>query len=239
VRFLVRENMRIEEIAEQIDQTPLLTFTGQEFIALVGMNASIPDTFRQKYGIPAGASLQGFLYPATYELDANTTVAGFRDKMLTAFDQAIPAEMLAAAIRQGRTFYEVVAIASIVEREAVHEDERPAIAEVYLNRLSVGMRLEADPTVQYQLALNVPPTTGNWWPTITQADYQGVLGPYNTYLNSGIPPSPIVSPSVSSMRAVVYPKASNPPPLFFRAACDGSGYHVFSVTYEEHLSKGC
>lgn len=239
VQFLVRENMRLEEIADLIDVTPLIRFTGQDFLALVGTGAQIPEDFRQRYGIPVGASLEGFLYPATYELSVGTTAVELRDKMLTAFDGAIPDEMLAAAIRQGRTFYEVVTVASIVEREAVHADERPAIAEVYLNRLVIGMPLDADPTVQYQKASNEYPQNGNWWPQITQADYRGVGGAYNTYINSGLPPGPIVSPSVSSIRAVIYPKISNPPPLFFRANCNGDGYHNFSVTYEEHVSKGC
>lgn len=235
VRFLVRENMRLEEIAVLVDNTMLLNFSGQEFINVVGPGAQIPDDFRQRYGIPIGASLEGFLYPATYELDAGTTAVGLRDKMLEAFTRAIPQEMLDEATRQGRSIFQVATLASIVEREAVHADERPMIASVYLNRLSIGQKLDADPTVQYQVANNRQDEV--WWPRITQADYTGAVGPYNTYLNTGLPPGPIVSPSLSSIRAVLYPAQTNY--LYFRATCSGDGYHQFSVTFEEHLSKGC
>jgi len=112
-------------------------------------------------------------------------------------------------------------------------DERPSIASVYLNRLAIGQKLDADPTTQYAIGNT---RDGSWWPRITQADYQ-LNAPYNTYVYTGLPPGPIANPSLSSLRAVVYPATT--PYYYFRAACDGSGRHVFSVTYEEHLSKAC
>jgi UPF0755 protein len=234
-RFLVRENMRIEEIAALIDSTPLLTFTGDEFLSLVRAGAPLPEDFRLRYGIPEGASLEGFLYPDTYILDAATTAAGLRDLMLQNFDSKILPEMIDEAARQGRTLYQVVTLASIVEREAVLAEERPSIASVYWNRLGIGMKLDADPTVQYQLANNRQ--DGVWWPRITADDYTTAIGPYNTYLNNGLPPGPVVSPGLSSIRAVLYPAQT--PYFFFRASCNGDGSHQFSVTFEEHIAKSC
>jgi UPF0755 protein len=235
IRITLRENMRLEEIAQLIDQTPGLNFTGDEFLSVVGPGVPLGDDFRQRYGIPDNASLEGFLFPNTYLLDLTTTAVEFRDMLLTTFTRSITPELLQGLSAQGRTMFEVVIIASIVEREAVLEAERPQIASVYLNRLAIGQKLDADPTVQYQLANNRQ--DGVWWPRLTTADYQGVAGPYNTYINTGLPPGPIVSPSISSIRAVIFPAET--PYYYFRASCNGDGSHQFSVTFDEHLSKGC
>ena len=110
--------------------------------------------------------------------------------------------------------------------------QRPLIAAVYLNRLAQGMTLDADPTVQYAKSAQTP---GEWWPKLTAADYTSVISPYNTYLNPGLPPGPIANPSLSSIEAVIY--APETDYLYFRA-CDASGRHVFSLTFEEH-SAAC
>ena len=235
IRIVVRENMRLEEIAEAIDQYPRLNFTGDEFLALVGPGVPLGNDFRQRYTIPESSSLEGFLYPATYSLNAGTTAVQFRDMMLTAFDNAMTPEMLQAVVNQGKTMYEIVTVASIVEREAVLESERPQIASVYLNRLGIGQKLDADPTVQYQKANNL--NDGVWWRPLTIEDYTNVAGSYNTYLNTGLPPGPIVSPSLSSIRATIEP--ADTPYFYFRASCSGDGSHQFSITFDEHLSKGC
>ncbi len=235
IRIVVRENMRLEEVAEAVDQFPRLSFTGDDFIALVGPGVPLGNDFRQRYGIPESASLEGFLYPATYSLSPATTAVQFRNMMLDAFDLAVTSEMLQVTLNQGKTMYEVVTVASIVEREAVLESERPQIASVYLNRLGIGQKLDADPTVQYQKANNL--NDGVWWRVLTVEDYTNVSGPYNTYINTGLPPGPIVSPSLSSIRAVIEP--ADTPYFYFRASCSGDGSHQFSITFDEHLSKGC
>jgi UPF0755 protein len=121
-----------------------------------------------------------------------------------------------------------------VEREAVIAEERPAIAAVYLNRLAVGMRLEADPTVQY--AMGYQEAADQWWKTpVTLEEYSNVNSPYNTYLYPGIPPGPIASPGLESIRAVLYPDEHNY--IFFVALPDGSGAHVFAETWEEHVAN--
>jgi UPF0755 protein len=233
IRLTVIEGWRMEQIAEALDAQPQLNFTGNDFLAVVGAGAPLPPDFVARHGLPSGASLEGFLYPATYELSLEANAMDFRAQLLNAFDANLDAGLLADIRASGRTTFQVVTLASIVEREAVVADERPSIASVYLNRLAIGQKLDADPTTQYAIGNT---RDGSWWPRITQADYQ-LNAPYNTYVYAGLPPGPIANPSLSSLRAVVYPATT--PYYYFRAACDGSGRHVFSVTYEEHLSKAC
>lgn len=230
VPFLIRENMRMEQIAQQIDATPLLDFSGDEFLALVRGGAPIPDEFRQRYGIPAGASLEGFLYPAVYDLPLSTTAEAFRDRLLQTFEQSVSQELIDEASRQGRSIYQYVILASIIELEAVLDEERPLIASVYWNRLDSGQKLDADPTVQYQLANNRG--DGIWWPSITTSDYLNATGPYNTYINLGLPPGPLVSPALRSIRAALFPAQTNY--LYFQASCEGGGRHVFFDNIDEH-----
>ncbi len=156
--------------------------------------------------------------------------------MLQTFDQQVTDQMKADAQKAGLSLYQVVTLASIVEREAVVADERPLIAGVYLNRLHQSMTMDADPTVQYALASSTPNPT-NWWPNITVADYQGVISPYNTYRNKGLPPGPIANPGLSSIQAAIYPQASNY--LYFRATCTGDGRHKFAQTLAEQQANAC
>lgn len=184
--------------------------------------------------IPQGMSLEGYLFPDTYELPAeNPNGVDLIERQLTNFGrQVVP--LYNAAIAEGQTtltLHEVMTIASIVEREAVIAAERPAIARVYLNRVVNEMRLEADPTVQY--AMGYQPAANQWWKTpVTLDEYGGVLSPYNTYLNTGLPPGPIASPGLSSIEAVLHPDEHNY--LYFVALPDGTGAHVFAETFAEH-----
>jgi len=112
----------------------------------------------------------------------------------------LPGNALDLAAAQGYSFYDILTIASIIEREAVIPLERPTIASVYLNRLAQGMPLQADPTVQY--AMGYQTDSGQWWKTpVTLEEYSLVNSPYNTYLNYGLPPGPIANPGASSIMA--------------------------------------
>lgn len=231
--FRILEGWRLEEIAAAIERNHLFGFGGDDFLAVVQTGSPIPSDFAAYAGVPEGASLEGFLYPDTYLLPPNITPTGLRDTLLNTFRERVTEQMIRDAQTQGFTLYEVVTLASISEREAVHSEEHPLILSVYRNRLAIGMKLDADPTVQY--ALNN--TRGSWWASITRNDYTGVNSPYNTYLYNGLPPGPIANPNLSSITAAIYPQETAY--MYFRAACDDSGYHEFAVTYEEHLSNGC
>jgi UPF0755 protein len=136
---------------------------------------------------------------------------------------------------QSFSLEQVVILASIVEREAMHAEEYPLITSIFLNRLDIGMKLESDPTAQY--ALGKGTSWEGWWKNPMEARDLSVSSPYNTYQINGLPPTAICQPSIGAIRAVLEPQTS--PYYFFRAACDGSGWHNFSITYEEHLSYGC
>jgi UPF0755 protein len=232
--FQILPGWRIEQIGESIDQNRLyFDFSGADFLALVGPGAVIPSDFATYASIPSGASLEGFMFPDTYQLPATVTAAQLRDILLNTFRERVGTQIPADAAAQGLTLYEIVTFASIIQREALHNDEHVLIASVYRNRYAINMKLDADPTIQY--ALNG--ARGRWWPVLTVADYTGVVHPYNTYLSVGLPPSPIASPSLSAIRGATYPAESNY--IYFRAKCDRSGYHNFAVTYEEQIANAC
>lgn len=233
--FRILEGWRIEEVAEAIDEAqPYFGFTGDDFLAVVGSGSTPDPVFAEAVGLPDGASLEGFLFPDTYQLPAEITPELLRDILIQNFFDKIGTQLQNDAEAEGFTLYEIVTVASIVQREqSLEPDEHPLIASVYRNRLDVGMRLDADPTVQYPLG-----TPARWWPGITQADYTGVISDYNTYLNAGLPPGPIANPSLTAIRAAVYPAESSY--FYFRTDCNPEDfYHTFATTYDEHLANGC
>lgn len=183
---------------------------------------------------PSGASLEGYLFPDTYELPLDgATAKDLLQRQLDTFARRVlPLYETALAARTTTlSLYEVLTVASIVEREAVVAEERPAIAGVYLNRLAAGIKLEADPTVQY--AMGYQPAADQWWKTpVFLEEYSSVDSPYNTYLYPGLPPGPIANPGLSSISAVLQPAQHDY--LYFVAVADGSGRHVFATTFEEH-----
>jgi UPF0755 protein len=186
---------------------------------------------------PQGASLEGFLFPATYQLPAVEPEAGdLIARQLDAFaDRMMPIYLQAEADGANPPkLYDALILASIVEREAVVAEERPIIAGVFLNRLANGMLLEVDATVQY--AMGFQAESGQWWKTpVFLEEYQGVHSPYNTYKHVGLPPGPIASPGEDSFRAVLYPERHGY--FYYVATADGSGGHVFAETYAEHLEN--
>lgn len=236
ITIQIPEGWRREQIADWIDSQPDLPMSGSEFLAATAPGTPLPLDMTYPTDIPAGASYEGFLFPDTYRFALDATATDVAHRMLLNFENKVTLQMRADAAARAMSVYEIVTIASIVEREAVVADERPLIASVYLNRLAQGMKLEADPTVQY--AMGFQADAEQWWNLfLTQADYYEVDSPYNTYLYDGIPPGPIANPGLDSIRAVIYPAES--PYVFFRAACDGSGRHNFAETFEEHVANGC
>lgn len=242
VAVRVREGWRFEQTADYLNQnTPL---DGAEYrqraaqSVLTGLDTSSYTFLDQR---PPGATLEGYLSPDTYRIPAEgATVLDLMKRQLDAFrDRVMPLWTEAQASGQPGlttklTLHQVVTLASIVEREAVVDDERPTIAAVYLNRLARGMRLEADPTVQY--AMGYQADSGLWWkaPVYLQ-EYDKVQSPYNTYKVSGLPPGPICAPGLASIEAVLNPDTHDY--LFFMAKGDGSGRHTFARTFEEHLKN--
>lgn len=228
VTFVVLPGWRMEEIAASLS-TSGLEITPEEFLETARSAPPVLDY------LPASASAEGFLYPDTYILPRETTAEALVDQILRNFSIHLTIELREGFARQGLDVYQAVTLASIVQREAVVPEERAQVASVFHNRLRAGMKLDSDPTVQYAVGFN--PLQGTWWTNpLSMADLQ-IDSPYNTYIYTGLPPSPIANPSLSALRAVAFPAET--PYFYFRARCDDSGLHDFSATFEEHLQNGC
>jgi UPF0755 protein len=164
---------------------------------------------------------EGYLFPSTYHLPRRTGAEGIRQAMHHQFDRIW--KDLGGTDQQLST---VVTLASLVEREAVKDEERPTIAGVYANRLKKGMLLEADPTVEYAAQLD-----GKWRGAIYKTDLES-KNRYNTYRYPGLPPGPVANPGLASLSAALQPAETRA--LYFVAQPGATGYHVFSETYEKH-----
>jgi UPF0755 protein len=222
----IPEGWRAEQVAEMLTTEGIMD--GSAFLATVRQGAGVEHPLLADR--PPGASYEGYLFPDTYRIPANGAPEDLISRMLENMASKIPSNALDLAASQGYTFYEILIIASIVEREAVVAEERPTIASVYFNRLAQGMHLQADPTVQY--AMGYQTDTGQWWKTpVTLEEYSQVNSPYNTYLNAGLPPGPIASPGAASIVATLQPEQTT---YLFFMACGGEGAHLFATDYETH-----
>ena len=229
VVFVILPGWRAEEIAAALPSSGLQV-SPEEFMAVVRN----PDNLRLPGYLPAGNSAEGLLYPGEYLIKRDISTEDLVQVFVDRFNQEIPATDFQTAGQYGITPYQAIILASIVQRETFAVDEEPLMASVFYNRLGLGMRLETDPTVQYALGYN---SAWGWWKSPLDAADIAIQSEYNTYLINGLPPAPIANPELSSIQAVLHPEQSDY--LYFRAKCDGSGYHDFSLTYEEHRLKSC
>jgi len=175
----------------------------------------------------AGArTLEGFLFPATYELKRGQPVSRLVEQQLAAFERNFAEVDLRYARRKNLTPFDVLIIASLVEREAVVPRERPIIASVIYNRLRNDIRLDIDATVRF--------VAGNWTEPLKMSELSNP-SPYNTRVHAGLPPGPIGSPGLDSIRAAARPARTDY--LFYVAAVCGNGRHEFAATYAEHQTN--
>ena len=239
VMVTIPEGWRIEQAADNLAAIQAFDDPAQaEIYRTAGASGDLGDLDATRWPFlaerPVGVGLEGYLFPETYALLAEDASAldliarqldAFAERIVPLYTQAV------AAGTTNLSLHEVVTLASIVEREAVVPEERPAIARVYLSRIEAGTVLNADPTVQY--AMGYQPAADQWWKTpVTLEEYSAVDSPYNTYLYPGLPPAPIAAPGLSSIEAVLNPDQNNY--FYFVALPDGSGRHVFATTFEEH-----
>jgi UPF0755 protein len=220
VRFTIPEGFDIKKTTERLVAAKLID-------ADLFKKAIKTGTFDFRFlkDAPAGDNrLEGFLYPDTYEVFPDSSEEEIIAKMLSRFDSLFPDAYYKRAEELGMSINQVMALASIIEREARVPADRPIISSVFYNRLAIDMPLQSCATVQYIL--------GEQKEKLTNQDI-AIDSPYNTYLNSGLPPGPICSPGIDSIKAALYPADTSY--LYFLAKGDGS--HVFSVTYEEFLKN--
>jgi UPF0755 protein len=256
VAIALRTELRLEQITAKLQTLPL-TMDPKEFYDLV---KSPPASLINDYpwlkkilaDAPKGASLEGFLWPATYRVLPETTPEELVRLMLDKFIANVGEQRLAVPAARGLNFYQVMSLASIVEREAVLDEERPIIAGVYQNRINgiPGVKnkiLNADPTVFYALdTLELEKLPFDRWqeykfwypPGVPLA---GVVVPealqgYQTYQTPGLIPGPICTPSLPSIDAALEPDTADKF-IYFLAIPDSGGKHAFAKTAKEHAAN--
>lgn len=198
----IPEGFRSEEIGERLQKS-------------LGIN---PEDFGK-------AAEEGYMFPDTYLIPKESSADDVAKIMKKNFQNKVD-DKLKSASSSKLSDKELLILASIVEREARSEGERPVVASVLLNRLNIGMALQADATVQYTLGKS---KNDKWWPPVGQEDYK-VKSKFNTYLSAGLPPSPICNPGLASISAVASP--ANTDYLYYLHDKDG---HVhFAKTLDEH-----
>ena len=225
--LVILPGWRMEEIAASLP-TSGLTIAPETFLAAA-------NTPPQVLSFAAPVTMEGFFFPDTYTLPRETTLDQLLDVIGRNFAAKLTQDLQNGFATQNLSIYQAVTLASIVEREAVRKEESATIASVYLNRIALGMKLDADPTVQYALGYQFD--TGSWWKSPLALTDLEVISIYNTYQNMGLPPTPISNPGLEALMAVAYPQTTSF--YYFRAACDGSGLHVFAATFEEQIANGC
>ena len=213
----VIDGWRLTEIAVAVAKA-FPKITKEEFLAA----AVVGD---RKNGVLEGADakqpLEGFLFPDTYFMKPDITAAGIVDMLLRQFEDRAGVALRTAAAQRKTTIYDLVKLASVVEREAQDRTESATIAGVYQNRLDIGMKLDADPTIQY--------AKGDWAELIL--DDLKIDSPYNTYQSAGLPPTPICNPGQAALLAAADPAHHDF--FYFVAKGDGTGQHAFAKTLDE------
>ncbi|OFW55662.1 MAG: hypothetical protein A2W01_02240 [Candidatus Solincola sediminis] len=215
-RFTVPEGLTVEQTASRVAQAT--TITPDDFI-----EAALSGDYSIEYMSSANRdNLEGFLFPKTYTV-ANDVSAGQVIEMLLNQFKAETSDLdWSKAEAMGLTPYRAVIVASLIEREAAIDEERPLVAAVIFNRLKKDMLLQIDATVQYALP--------EWKDVLTYDDLK-IESPYNTYLHKGLPPAPICSPGLASIDAALNP--ANVDYLYYLAV--GNGRHFFTADYNEFL----
>jgi len=198
----IPEGLRREEIA-------------QKFVGALNKNSAFAADF-----LSASNGKEGYLFPDTYLFPRDVSAQAVVKKMMDTLDSKTGN----LKNNSGLSFSQAIILASILERETKTDTERPVVAGILLNRLNAGMPLQVDATVQYAVG-----TSKNWWPILSQEDLL-VKSSYNTYLYQGLPPAPIASPGLSSIKAVLNPTESD----YWYYIHDSSGQIHYARTLAEH-----
>lgn len=222
LRFTIAEGREVKDIAKQLDDEGLVD--KDKFLELTSDKGKFEEEFVFLKDLEDGQSLEGFLFPSTYEVYEDHSEEDIIRKMLIGFSTIYEKDIKENLPSTDFSLNEIITLASIVEREAKLDKERPTISGVFHNRLKTGMRLQSCATVQYIL--------GERKERLTNAETK-IQSPFNTYVNAGLPPSPIASPGEKSLLAAINPEDVDY--LFFTLTGD-DGSHTFTKTYNEHLN---
>lgn len=218
VKFTIPEGFGIKEIAKRLADEGLVD--EQEFLAEAKDFAPY-DYMKKRPNVRYAA--EGYLFPDTYVIHSDVSAEGIMKMMAEDFDTRLTPALRQQAAAKGLSIHDLITLASLVEKEARYDEDRPIIAQVFFKRLQMGMPLQSDTTLQYLMAgpkedVSIEDTK--------------IDSPYNTYQHEGLPPGPIASPGMKSILAVLNP--ANTDYLYFVADCQGHNH--YSQTYDEHLA---
>lgn len=229
------EGMTVAQMAERL-ASKMTFMTASDFVA-AATDGSVVSELLPK----GGTSLEGLLFPDTYQVAGDDTESRVVSRMANMMQRvATQVDLVAGAKARGYTPYEILIIASMIEREAKVAEDRPKIAQVIYNRLAAKMALEIDAAVKYGQD-----------PSMTWTQMKETNTPYNTYINKGLPPTPIANPGRASIKAALAP-AGVPPKddeacvglaagtkcqYLYYVLSDSQGGHAFATTYEQHLAN--
>ncbi len=212
-------------VPEGADIAKIRELAGNKGVSVAEFNKALQASYANKYlaARPAGhTSLEGYLFPDSYEIAKSPQAQPVVQLMLDTFSQRLEkANLVELFAAQGLSVHEGLTLASIVEKEVSRPADRPMVAGVFYNRLKIGQRLETDPTIEYAAKLTGKPFS------------LSLDSPYNTYRNYGLPPGPICSPGVSAMEAVSHPQKHD----YFYFLSDKQGKTHFSKTLDEHTAN--
>lgn len=215
------EGWRAEEIADYLEKSKVVSKT--DFLSELAI-----ANWRDQYDFLSQVktkNIEGFLFPDTYRIFSDATAHDIIKKMLDTFDRKLTLSMRTDIANQGKSIAEVVNLAAIIEREVPKDVDKKMIADIFLKRISAGIALQSDATVNYVTS------QGRAQPSY---DDLKIDSPYNTYRYRGLPPGPISNPGIKSIEAVIYP-TKNPYYYFLTTLVDGTV--IYSQTYEEHLQN--
>ena len=212
---VIPEGYNMFDVAQAMQDAGL--GTREEFLAVAQRDTSLIADLA-----PQAKSLEGYLFPNTYEFTRTQTMAEMAAAMVKQFRQV--AQELGLNVDTQQDIQKTVTMASIIEKETAAPDERPLVASVYYNRLGEGIALQADPSVIYGELLQ-----GTYSGALHHEDMQ-VNSAYNTYRHPGLPPGPIANPGKSALEAAMHPATTD----YFYFVADGSGHHRFAHSLEEH-----
>lgn len=223
LKITIPEGYEIRQMAEKLAEKGIID--KEEFLKLAASKEYFEEDYPFLNQLDEGYSLEGYLFPSTYELYPDSTEDEIIRKMLSKFEEVYEKYIKENMDDVDLSLNEIITLASIIEREAKREDERELISAVFHNRLEQGMLLQSCATVQYIL--------GERKEVLSNKDTQ-IESEYNTYIHEGLPPAPIASPGEGSIVAAIQPAKEDY--LYFRTKEDGTGAHTFSKTYKEHLN---
>lgn len=217
-KVTIPEGLTNKQTAERVNKDSKSIITAVEF------ERAVEDgVYDYSFLEGTNDNLEGFLFPKQYDVTEQVSAYDLVDKMLSQFDKETRNLEWSKAAANGVTKYQVIIIASIVEKEAKVPEDRPIIASVIYNRLRAGMKLQLCSTVQYAL--------GEWKPSLSYSDLD-VDSPYNTYKVSGLPPAPICNPGFESISASLSPSATD---YLYFILTSNDGHHSFTSDYNQFL----